>query len=170
MSVLIGVETLYDISTSFRGQACSLALVLAGFMLRPRRSCRFFTFWGTLLCLTIMASSLYRLIGTSVRSIVAGVSTAVVIMLMLFIGSGFVLLRKQIPDWWIWIFWMSPLQYTMTGLANNEFSGDSYQGPGDLPPEDAPDGLGKLVLDQYQFLQGAKWRCAFHLQAPRLFC
>jgi ABC-2 type transporter len=107
----------------------------------------------------MMSSSLYRLIGASIRAIVAGVSTAVILMLTMFIGSGFVLLRKQIPGWWIWMFWISPLQYTFTGLANNEFSGKSYKDRGELPESAAPDGLGKYVLDEYQFNQGNKWRC-----------
>ena len=65
-----------------------------------------------------MSSSLYRLIGSTVRAIVTGVSTAVVTMLVFFIGSGFVLLRHQIPDYWIWMFWVSPLQ---VWLSHREF-------------------------------------------------
>ena len=72
-------------------------------------------------------------------------------------------MQNQIPDYWIWMFWVSPLQYTLTGLANNEFLGDSYKGRGIYDgTEIAPDGVGALVLEQYQFMVGNKWRCAFY--------
>jgi hypothetical protein len=55
------------------------------------------------------------------------------------------------------------LQYVFTGMANNEFSDPKYQDPGALGADVAPDGLGKYILDQYQFNQGTKWRYAFRL-------
>lgn len=113
----------------------------------------------TLVCTQLYSSSLYRLVGSGIRAIVAGSSVAVIMMLVTFTGSGFVLLRKQIRPWWIWMFWLSPLQYVVTGLANNEFLGDSYKDSGTLGPELAPRGIGKLFMDTFQFNQGNKWRC-----------
>ena len=57
---------------------------------------RFFCFWGILVGVQLYSSSLYRLIGSTVRAIVAGVSVAVVVMLLTFLGSGFVLFRVRI--------------------------------------------------------------------------
>jgi ABC-type multidrug transport system permease subunit len=120
---------------------------------------RFFTLWATLVCTQLYSSSLYRFVGSSVRAIVAGTSVAVIIMLITFIGTGYVLLRTQIEPWWIWMFWVSPLQYVMTGLANNEFLGKSYQDAGAMGLDLAPNGIGKLFMDTYEFNQGNKWRC-----------
>jgi ABC-2 type transporter len=61
---------------------------------------RFFTFWGILVCLQIYSASLYRFIGSCARAIVFGVSIGVVAMLVTFAGSGFVLLKPAIPDWY----------------------------------------------------------------------
>ena len=52
------------------------------------------------------------------------------------------------------------VQYAITGLANNEFSGKSYRDPGNIDPKYVPNGqLGTLVLENYQFNIGSKWRC-----------
>jgi ABC-2 type transporter len=126
----------------------------------PPSSDRFFTFWGTLLVLQIYSSSLFRFIGATVRAIVFGTAVGVLVMLVTMLACGFVIVRPQIPDWWDWTFWVSPLQYTITALANNEYSGESYQTTtysGGLEPGKP---LGDVVLDQFGFLKGRKWRCA----------
>ena len=71
---------------------------------------RFFTFWAILLSVQLYSSSFFRLIGSSVRALVAGVSVAVLAMLVTMAGSGFLVFHDQIPDGWIWMFWLSPLQ------------------------------------------------------------
>ena len=68
--------------------------------------------------------------------------------------------RTQIPHWLRWLQWLSPLYYTLTGLANNELLGPSYEGQGALqPPSLAPDGIGRLVLGEFDIRIGNKWRC-----------
>lgn len=104
----------------------------------------------------LYSGSLYRMLGTTLRSLVFGTSAAVVIMLMTFLGSGFLILRDQLPPWWKWLFWVSPLQYALTGLANNEFLGPSYDRIVEVNGEDLR--FGDVVLDQYQFMKGNKWR------------
>ena len=61
---------------------------------------RFFCFWGTLVGLQIYSASLYRLLGTTLRSLVLGTSVAVIVMLLTMLGSGFLILRKQMPAGW----------------------------------------------------------------------
>ena len=120
-------------------------------------ACRFFCFWGTLVAMQLYSASLYRMLGTTLRSLVFGTSCAVVIMLLTFLGSGFLILRQQLPPWWKWLFWVSPLQYALTGLANNEFLGASYDRFVSV------DGVERrfvdVVLAQFQFNIGGKWRC-----------
>lgn len=120
--------------------------------------CRFFCFWGTLVAMQLYSASLYRMLGTTLRSLVFGTSVAVVVMLLTFLGSGFLILREQLPPWWKWLFWLSPLQYALTGLANNEFSGASYDAL--VPVEGVERRFGDVVLSQYQFNISNKWRCA----------
>ena len=72
--------------------------------------CRFFTWYATLFCIQLYSSTIYRLIGSAVRAIVSGTSVAAIFMNVTFTGTGFVLLQRQIPPYWIWMFWLSPLQ------------------------------------------------------------
>jgi hypothetical protein len=119
--------------------------------------CRFFCFWATLIALQLYSASLYRLLGTTLRSIVFGTSVAVVVMLLTMLGSGFLLLQNQIPGWLNWLFWVSPLQYALTGLANNEYSGKSYDRL--VPVEDGLRRLGDVVMQQNQMNVANKYRC-----------
>lgn len=121
--------------------------------------CRFFTFWAILVCTQLASSSLYRAVGSCVRALVAGTSVAVIVMLVTFIGMGFVLLQDQMPRGWAWMFWVSPLQYVLTGLVNNEFLGESWRDAGALDPAAAPQGVGRKFLTDNQFNVGEKWRC-----------
>lgn len=116
---------------------------------------RFFTFWATLFMLQIYSSSLYRFMGSAIRAVVTGTSAAVIAMLVTFMGTGFVLLRPQIPSYWIWVYWLSPLQYALTGLANNEYSGDSYNVPFEGDPSMT---VGEAFLDSYGVPTGNKFR------------
>lgn len=105
----------------------------------------------------LYSASLYRMLGTTLRSLVFGTSCAVVIMLMTFLGSGFLILREQLPPWWKWLFWVSPLQYALTGLANNEFLGGSYDHT--VSVDGVESRFGDVVLGQFQFNIGGQWRC-----------
>jgi ABC-2 type transporter len=130
-------------------------------------ACSFFTFWGILVCVQLYSSALYRFIGSTIRAVVFGTSTAVLVMLLTFIGTGFVLRKPDMPPWWGWMFWVSPLQYTLTGLANNEFLGDSYQTT--TYEEAAALGgkpLSKAVFERFAIMEGNKWRYTPLLTPP----
>ena len=79
------------------------------------RPCRFFCFWGTLICLQMQSSALYRFIGAAIRSPITGTSVAVLLTLVNILGSGFVLIRSEMPVYWRWVTWVAPLSYTFTG-------------------------------------------------------
>jgi ABC-type multidrug transport system permease subunit len=104
----------------------------------------------------LYSASLYRLLGTTLRAIVFGVSVSVIVMAITMLGSGFLILQNQIPAWLNWVFWFSPLQYAMTGMANNEYSGESYDRL--VPVGNEMQRLGDVVLQQYQFNVADKYR------------
>lgn len=83
-------------------------------------------------------------------------------MLLTFLGCGFVLLRPDIPKYWIWMFWVSPLQYALTGMANNELLGKDYDiiVPELTGSEEVT--LGRFVLENFGVNIGNKWRYASH--------
>lgn len=47
-----------------------------------------------------------------------------IIFFLLF--SGFLLAKNKVPDWWIWVFYISPLQWAITAIVCNEFLSDRY--------------------------------------------
>ncbi|GJP69391.1 hypothetical protein CLOP_g325 [Closterium sp. NIES-67] len=48
----------------------------------------------------------------------------VVITFLLF--TGFLLTKPNIPAWWIWMYYVNPLQYGVTAICINEFLSGSY--------------------------------------------
>eukprot|EP01133_Synstelium_polycarpum_P008978 gene8978-10529_t len=40
--------------------------------------------------------------------------------------AGFMIGKPSIPNWWIWMYWISPIHYSFEGLMSNEHHGQSY--------------------------------------------
>ena len=40
--------------------------------------------------------------------------------------TGFLMPRNSIPAWWIWMYYLNPLQYATTALSVNEMLSGSY--------------------------------------------
>jgi len=40
--------------------------------------------------------------------------------------AGFLLREPQIPNYWIWLYWVSPLHYALEALVINEFEGNTF--------------------------------------------
>lgn len=47
-----------------------------------------------------------------------------IIFFLLF--SGFLIVKSKVPDWWIWVYYISPLQWAITAIVCNEFLSDRY--------------------------------------------
>lgn len=66
-----------------------------------------------------------------------------VILLPLILYSGFLLNPTTIPDYLIWIRYISPTQYAVTGLLENEFKGQTLP---NCQPVGSPQCTGDQVL------------------------
>ncbi|KAK9281909.1 hypothetical protein L1049_004817 [Liquidambar formosana] len=67
-----------------------------------------------------MAAGLFRLIaGVSQSMIIASTGGALTLLLVFLLG-GFLLPKDQIPKWWKWGYWISPMTYSFNALAVNE--------------------------------------------------
>ena len=62
----------------------------------------------------MQSGALYKFIGAAVRSPTSGTSAAVLLTLLNLLGSGFVLIRSEMPVYWRWFTWVAPLSYTFT--------------------------------------------------------
>nr|XP_024402508.1 pleiotropic drug resistance protein 1-like isoform X1 [Physcomitrium patens]XP_024402509.1 pleiotropic drug resistance protein 1-like isoform X1 [Physcomitrium patens]XP_024402510.1 pleiotropic drug resistance protein 1-like isoform X1 [Physcomitrium patens]XP_024402511.1 pleiotropic drug resistance protein 1-like isoform X1 [Physcomitrium patens]XP_024402512.1 pleiotropic drug resistance protein 1-like isoform X1 [Physcomitrium patens]XP_024402513.1 pleiotropic drug resistance protein 1-li len=57
----------------------------------------------------------------------SGISGLCITFFLLF--SGFLIAKNKVPDWWIWVYYISPLQWAITALICNEFLSDTYSQP-----------------------------------------
>lgn len=46
---------------------------------------------------------------------------------LIFYLSGFTIPGNQIPGWWIWLYWASPVRWCYEGLLINEIGGATFQ-------------------------------------------
>ncbi|OMO66549.1 ABC-2 type transporter [Corchorus olitorius] len=68
-----------------------------------------------------VAASLFRLISGVCRTIVISNTGGMFALMFVVLCGGFTLTRTQIPDWWKWGYWCSPLTYGFDALVINEF-------------------------------------------------
>lgn len=78
--------------------------------------------WYTLfMYLTFMYFTFYGMMTVSVtpnQNLAAVISSAFYSIWNLF--SGFLIPRPQIPGWWVWYYWMSPVAWTLYGLITSQ--------------------------------------------------
>uniref|UniRef100_K3WZJ7 ABC transporter domain-containing protein n=1 Tax=Globisporangium ultimum (strain ATCC 200006 / CBS 805.95 / DAOM BR144) TaxID=431595 RepID=K3WZJ7_GLOUD len=53
-------------------------------------------------------------------------SIASVSVLLFILFAGFVVLKSQIPDYFIWLYWLSPITWGIRAIAINEYRSDTY--------------------------------------------
>nr|BAJ99663.1 predicted protein [Hordeum vulgare subsp. vulgare] len=114
---------------------------------------RLFKQYLLLLLVNQMAAGLFRFIAALGRTMVVANTLASFALLVLLVLSGFVLSHHDVKKWWIWGYWMSPLQYAMSAIAVNEFLGDKWQ----RVLQGSNRTLGIDVLKSRGFFTEAKW-------------
>uniref|UniRef100_A0A0E0LUI1 ABC transporter domain-containing protein n=1 Tax=Oryza punctata TaxID=4537 RepID=A0A0E0LUI1_ORYPU len=87
---------------------------------------RLFKQYLLLLLVNQMAAALFRFIAALGRTMVVANTLASFALLVLLVLSGFVLSHHDVKKWWIWGYWISPLQYAMNAIAVNEFLGHKW--------------------------------------------
>ncbi|KAL8118570.1 pleiotropic drug resistance protein 1-like [Apium graveolens] len=87
---------------------------------------RFFKQCLLLILVNQMAAALFRMISALGRIMTLAMSFGGFAMLILFALGGFVLARGDVPDWWIWGYYCSPIMYAMNAITVNEFLGHQW--------------------------------------------
>ncbi|KAF3961965.1 hypothetical protein CMV_013472 [Castanea mollissima] len=67
--------------------------------------------------------------------------------------GGFIISRDNVPKWWLWGYWISPLMYGQNAIAVNEFLGKSWR---HVAPNSSEQ-LGVLVLKSRGIFPQADW-------------
>ncbi|XWS27183.1 hypothetical protein CRYUN_Cryun26dG0093100 [Craigia yunnanensis] len=114
---------------------------------------RFFKHYLLLLCLSQMASGLFRLMGGLGRNIIVANTCGSFALLAVIVMGGFILTRDDVKKWWIWGYWISPLMYGQNAIAVNEFLGKSWRhvAPNSTEP------LGVSILKSRGIFPEAHW-------------
>jgi len=81
---------------------------------------RFFKQFLLVFLIQQMAASLFRLIASVCRTMMIANTGGALTLLLVFLLGGFLLPKGEIPDWWGWAYWVSPLTYAFNGLVVNE--------------------------------------------------
>ncbi|KAL0380471.1 UNVERIFIED_CONTAM: ABC transporter G family member 35 [Sesamum angustifolium] len=83
-------------------------------------SSRFFKQFLLIFAIQQMAAGIFRLIAGICRTMIIANTGGSLTLLLVFLLGGFILPKDQIPDWWRWGFWVSPLSYGYNALVVNE--------------------------------------------------
>ncbi|XVE63539.1 hypothetical protein DITRI_Ditri07aG0028000 [Diplodiscus trichospermus] len=114
---------------------------------------RFFKHYLLLLCLSHMASGLFRLMGGLGRNIIVANTCGSFALLAVLVMGGFILNRHNVKKWWIWGYWLSPLMYGQNAIAVNEFLGKSWR----HVPANSTEPLGLSILKSRGIVPEAHW-------------
>ncbi|KAL1829193.1 hypothetical protein ACET3Z_007605 [Daucus carota] len=114
---------------------------------------RFFKQYLILLLINQMASALFRMTGALGRNMTLANSFGGFALLILFALGGFVLARGDVPDWWLWGYYSSPMMYGMNAIAVNEFLGHQWK---KLNP-DGTETIGVALLKSRGFFPYSYW-------------
>ncbi|XP_010267164.1 PREDICTED: ABC transporter G family member 36-like [Nelumbo nucifera] len=114
---------------------------------------RFFKQFLVIFLIQQMAAGLFRVIAGICRSMTIANTGGALTLLIVFLLGGFILPREQIPNWWIWGYWVSPLSYSFNAAAVNEMYAPRWMNK--LAPNG--DRLGIKVLKNFQVFQNRNW-------------
>ncbi|XP_022755319.1 ABC transporter G family member 39-like isoform X2 [Durio zibethinus] len=114
---------------------------------------RFFKYYLLLICLSQMASGLFRLMGGLGRNIIVANTCGSFALLAVLVMGGFILTRDDVKKWWIWGYWISPLMYGQNAIAVNEFLGKSWS----HVPSNSTEPLGVSILKSRGIFPEAHW-------------
>ncbi|CAI5462796.1 unnamed protein product [Closterium sp. Yama58-4] len=88
---------------------------------------RFFTQMLMWFLIHQVGLSLFRFVASVGRSRGVANTFGTFALIVLFLLGGFVIAKENIPPWWIWAYWLSPLAYAQNALAVNEFKAPRWQ-------------------------------------------
>ncbi|XVE63543.1 hypothetical protein DITRI_Ditri07aG0028400 [Diplodiscus trichospermus] len=114
---------------------------------------RFFKQYFLLICLSQMASGLFRLMAALGRNMTVANTCGALALLAILVMGGFILSHDNVKKWWLWGYWISPLMYGQNAMAVNEFLGRSWRR---IPPN-STEKLGVLVLKSRGIFPEAHW-------------
>eukprot|EP00667_Euglena_gracilis_P000307 EG_transcript_307 len=112
----------------------------------------FFLFVLTIMLVKLAIGAMFRTIAVFTPNAEAAQAAASVILIVFVLHAGFFLAHEDVKPWWIWSYWINPLQYGMTSLSLIEFGSARYAGLRD-PADPALGTWGEYYLSQKKMPQ-----------------
>ncbi|KAA8541752.1 hypothetical protein F0562_022904 [Nyssa sinensis] len=101
-----------------------------------------------------MAAGIFRLIAGVCRTMIISNTGGALTLLLVFLLGGFILPRAQIPKWWKWGYWISPLSYGFNAIAVNEMFSPRWM---NKLASDNVTRLGLAVLENFDVFPERDW-------------
>ncbi|KAK4604273.1 hypothetical protein RGQ29_012679 [Quercus rubra] len=115
---------------------------------------RFFRQFFLYFFLHQMSIGLFRLMGSLGRNMIVANTFGSFAMLVVMALGGYIISRDDIPSWWIWGFWVSPLMYAQIAASDNEFLGHSWD---KRVENNSNSGLGEALLRARSLFPESYW-------------
>ncbi|KAL0724493.1 hypothetical protein Bca4012_039092 [Brassica carinata] len=115
---------------------------------------RFFKQFLLVFLIQQMAAALFRLIASVCRTMMIANTGGALTLLLVFLLGGFLLPRSEIPEWWRWAYWISPLTYAFNGLTVNEMFAPRWMNRRSF---DNSTSLGTMVLRNWDVYHNRNW-------------
>jgi ABC-type multidrug transport system ATPase subunit len=94
-----------------------------GLALQPSK---FFIFWTFHILFSQVGVTMFRFVGALGRTFEVANSYGNLVVILQMILSGFVMSKALIPNWWVWMYWASPLTYAQQAYFLNEFTSSDW--------------------------------------------
>ncbi|KAK9130975.1 hypothetical protein Sjap_011462 [Stephania japonica] len=114
---------------------------------------RFFKQFLIIFLIQQMACGLFRVTAALCRTMIIANTGGSLMLLIVFMLGGFILPKREIPNWWIWGYWLSPLTYGFNAIATNEMLAPRWM------RKTLPNGqkLGIAVLNSFDVPAKSNW-------------
>ncbi|KAF3534651.1 hypothetical protein DY000_02042785 [Brassica cretica] len=101
-----------------------------------------------------MAGSIFRFTAATCRSMILANTGGSLVILLLFLLGGFIIPRGEIPIWWKWAYWVSPMAYAYDALTVNEMLAPRWM---NQQSSDNSTKLGLAVLEMFDAFTDPNW-------------
>ncbi|MBA0569898.1 hypothetical protein Golob_003597 [Gossypium lobatum] len=115
---------------------------------------RFFKNFLLVFSVQQMASGLFRLIAGICRTMIIANTGGVLTLLLVFLLGGFIIPKREIPSWWEWAHWISPLTYGFNAFTVNEMFASRWM---NRQVSNSSTSLGVQVLDSFDVPNDENW-------------
>ncbi|KAJ7963070.1 Pleiotropic drug resistance ABC transporter [Quillaja saponaria] len=115
---------------------------------------RFFKQFLLVFLIQQMAAGLFRFISGFCRTMIIANTGGSLMLLVVFMLGGFILPKGEIPNWWVWGYWVSPLTYGYNAIVANELLAPRWQNKRSF---DNATTLGRAVLESYDVFPESRW-------------